>query len=199
MSSRDFMNVLLNPFEDVTSEKLLIIGIIGFSLMSVLSYSLHFINDGIIQLHLSEPKEYWKCLLNGSINTAGLTLCMFSYGKIVYSKTRFIDVLIAVLIAQLALILVVLITMNPFTMEVSNSIVKELENGNIKNIKMDTRNLIILTISGLLGILLLYYFFHLLVVGMKIAINSKRLVHTISIVLLTLVLDMVFKIIYPYL
>jgi hypothetical protein len=64
---------------------------------------------------------------------------------------------------------------------------------------MDTRNLIILTISGLLGILLLYYFFHLLVVGMKIAINSKRLIHTIAIVLLTLVLDMVFKIIYPYL
>jgi len=33
MSSRDFVNIMLNPFEDVTSRKLLIFGSLGFLLL----------------------------------------------------------------------------------------------------------------------------------------------------------------------
>jgi len=199
MSSRKLGEIILNPFEDVTSRNLLIVGTIGFLLMSLLAYFFHFINDGVFQLHLSKSREYWKCLVNGGINSLVLTLVMFTYGRLVYPKTRFQDVLIAVLIAQFSLIIIVLVTFNPYTMDVTHSIIGEIEKGNISNLKIATGSLIILTISGLFGILLLYYFFHLLVKGMKIAINSTKLVHTIVIVLITLVLDTLLRIVNPYL
>ena len=199
MSSKEFFKALFNPFEDFTSRTLLIIGGSGFILMSFLSYALHFINDGIIQLHTSEPKTYWSCLINGGINTTSLSLLLFGYGKIAYRRTRVQDVLIAVLIAQLALLLIVAVTMNSLVLGVSNDILKEIQNGNIDYLRLETGNLILLSISGLFGISLLYYFFHLLVIGMKIAINSKKLVHTIVIVLLTLILNMILMICYPYL
>ena len=199
MSSKNLLNIFLNPFEDIKSNTLLVIGTIGFILFCILGYFFHFINDGIIQIHPSVPKEFWKYLVNGSINTLGLTVILFVYGKMVNNKTRAEDVLIAVLIAQIALIFIVVVSLNPYSTEISQNILQEIERGNIAHLKIDTLSLIILTISGIIGIIFLYYFFHLLVIGMKVAINSKKLSHTIVIVLVTLVLDMILKITYPYL
>ncbi|WP_156308175.1 hypothetical protein [Sphingobacterium endophyticum] len=199
MSSKNLLNIFLNPFEDIKSNTLLVIGTIGFILLSILGYFFHFINDGIIQIHPSVTKEFWKYLVNGSINTLSLTVILFLYGKMVNNKTRAEDVLIAVLIAQIALIFIVVVSLNPYSTEISQNILQEIEKGNIAHLKIETTSLIILTISGIIGIVFLYYFFHLLVIGMKVAINSKKLSHTIVIVVLTLVLDMILKITYPYL
>lgn len=88
MSSREFVSIMLNPFEDTTSRKLLIYGVLGFIVMSLLGYFFHFINNGIIQLHFSHPRPYWKYIVYGLINSGSLTVLMFAYAKFNYSKTR---------------------------------------------------------------------------------------------------------------
>ncbi len=199
MSSRNFMDILLNPFEDITSRNLLITGVLGFLLLSVLGYFLHFVNDGIINIHTSYPKEYWKYLVNGAINTGSLALLMYIYSLFVYPKARFQDIITAVLISQCALIIVVLLNFNPFSREILGGVIKQVENGNINDLKIEANSMILLSVLGLISVLFLYYFFHLLVMGMKIAINSHKVVHTIIIVLLTLSLDVFLHIVYPYL
>ena len=198
MSSRDFVNIMLNPFEDVTSRKLLIYGGLGFLLLSILGYLFHFVNNGIIQLHFSHPRPYWNYLVYGLINTGALTTLMYAYAKFNYAKTRLMDVLISVLIAQCVLVFVALFLLNPYIMGIMDNLKGEIEKGNIQQLNISPINLGIITLAGIFSIFSIYYFFHLLVRGMKIAINSNKLFHTIAIVLLTLVLDVVLNVLNPY-
>lgn len=198
MSSRDFVNIMLNPFEDVTSRKLLIFGSLGFLLLSILGYFFNFINNGIIQLHFSHPRPFWKYLIYGLINTGALTALMYAYARFNYSKTRLLDVLISVLIAQCVLVIIALFLLNPYIMGIMDDLKGEIEKGNIDKLNISPINLGIITLAGIFGIFSIYYFFHLLVRGMKIAINSNKLFHTIAIVLLTLVLDVILNVLNPY-
>ncbi|WP_392469891.1 hypothetical protein ACF3OC_16170 [Sphingobacterium cellulitidis] len=198
MSSKDFVSFILNPFEDLTTRNQLIIGIVGFILLCVLSYFFHFINDGIISLHFREQQAFWTYLVNGLINTGSLTILMYCYGKFNYSKTRFLDVLITVLIAQCVLVLMGLLLLNPYLMRVMEDLQVQIESGNINKLKLSPLSLGIITLAGIFSIFSIYYFFHLLVKGMKIAINSNKLYHTIAIVLLTLILNSVLSAFKPY-
>ncbi|OYD45899.1 hypothetical protein CHU00_09215 [Sphingobacterium cellulitidis] len=198
MSSKDFVSFILNPFEDLTTRNQLIIGIVGFILLCVLSYFFHFINDGIIFLHFREQQAFWTYLVNGLINTGSLTILMYCYGKFNYSKTRFLDVLITVLIAQCVLVLMGLLLLNPYLMRVMEDLQVQIESGNINKLKLSPLSLGIITLAGIFSIFAIYYFFQLLVKGMKIAINSNKLYHTIAIVLLTLILNSVLSAFKPY-
>ncbi|MGX1640963.1 hypothetical protein [Sphingobacterium sp.] len=198
MSSRDFVNIMLNPFEDVTSRKLLIFGSLGFLLLSILGFFFHFINNGIIQLHFIDPRPFWKYLIYGLINTGALTALMYAYARFNYSKTRLLDVLISVLIAQCVLVVIALFLLNPYIMGIMDDLKGEIEKGNIDKLNISPINLGIITLAGIFSIFSIYYFFHLLVRGMKIAINSNKLFHTIAIVLLTLVLDVILNVLNPY-
>lgn len=198
MSSREFVSIMLNPFEDTTSRKLLIYGVLGFIVMSLLGYFFHFINNGIIQLHFSHPRPYWKYIVYGLINSGSLTVLMFAYAKFNYSKTRLLDVLISVLIAQCVLVFIALFLLNPFLTGIMEELTAEIEKGNINKLNISPINLGIITLAGIFSIFSIYYFFHLLVRGMKIAINSNKLFHTIAIVLLTLVLDVILNVLNPY-
>lgn len=193
------INLFINPFEQLTDRQLLSYGLLIFAAMVLLGWQWEFVADGIVQLHHAPAKPLWKVLINQSINLFSLSLLMFLFGKLSYAKTRFIDVFNVVLIANFTQLLVILVLLNPWTNHILLPVEKAILEGDILLKSVPKQNLIVLGIAGFFAIGMLYYFFHLLVLGMKLAMNSKKVYQVILIVLLTLLLDSLLKFTNPYL
>lgn len=190
---------LLNPFENHTDRTLSIFGILVLLTMILLCWQWNIIADGIIQLHNTTEKPLWKVIINLGINVGLLSLLMFGVAKLSYQKTRFIDVLKVVLVANFAQVMVMLLLFNPFLQEMMMPLEKAILEGDMMLKTVPQTNLIVISIVSLFAVGMLYYFFHLLVLGMKIAMNSKKAYHVILIILLTMILDTFLHFFNPYL
>lgn len=191
--------MLLNPFENHTDRTLSIFGILVLLTMILLCWQWNIIADGIIQLHNTAEKPLWKVIINLGINVGLLSLLMFGVAKLSYQKTRFIDVLKVVLVANFAQVMVMLLLFNPFLQEMMMPLEKAILEGDMMLKTVPQTNLIVISIVSLIAVGMLYYFFHLLVLGMKIAMNSKKAYHVILIILLTMILDTFLHFFNPYL
>ncbi len=191
--------MLINPFENHTDRTLSILGILVLLTMILLCWQWDIIADGIIQRHHTTGRPLWKVIINIGINVALLSLLMFGVAKLSYHKTRFIDVLNVVLIANFAQVMVMLLLFNPFLQEMMQPLEKAILEGDIMLKSVPQMNLIVISIVSLFAVAMLYYFFHLLVLGMKIAMYSKKAYHVILIILLTMILDTFLHFFNPYL
>ena len=192
------LSKIIYPFENNTSNFLLIFGCCSFLLLCFLGYQWEFISDGIIQMHHSKPREFWKVFINNLINTTSLSLLMFFLARLIYSKSRFIDVLIVVLVTQVNLVFIAVILLNPMLKEITDNIIPSVINGDIKTDRGMLNQLFWISIASIFALLFLLLFFFLLVQGMKIAMNSKKGYHGIIIIVMTLLLDALLWITRPY-
>ena len=192
-------NNIFNPFENNTDKFLRITGVVSFLLLIFLSYQWHFVSDGIIQMHTSDPKPIWKVFAINSFNVLSLSLVMFLFGKIAYSKTRFIDVFNVVLFIQIVLLIIALLLFNPYTQEKLEVITNAIEKNDLMLNEVPMIILNITALFAILALMMMVFFFYLLVKGMKIAINSQKTYHSIIIVGLTIVLDLIIKNLHIYL
>lgn len=193
------LKFLLNPFENSTDRKLLIFGCSVFVIMVLLSWHWNILADGIVQLHNNTGLPLWKVFLNTSMNIILLSMLMFLIAKLIYTKSRLIDVLSVVLVANFAQMMVMLLLFNPYMQGIMKPLETAILGGDLTLKTVPQINLVIISIVGILAIALLYYFFHLLVLGMKIAMNSKKGYHVILIIILTMLLDTFLHILNPYL
>ncbi len=194
----NLISKIFYPFENNTSNFLLILGSCSFLILCFLGYQWEFISDGIIQMHMATYKEFWKVLINNLINTASLSLLMFFLARLIYAKSRFIDVLTVVLIAQANLVCIALALFNPMLKETTQAIIPSMVNGTIKPDEGMLNQLVWLSFAAILALVFILFFFFLLVQGMKIAMNSKKGYHGIIIILMTLLLDALLWITRPY-
>ncbi|MFZ4260981.1 YIP1 family protein [Sphingobacterium sp. HJSM2_6] len=192
------IKTLINPFDNLTDNQLFFLGFAGYFVHSIFSNQWNYIADGIIQLHQISSMPLGYSLVNNAINTLVLTLVLFIYGKIIFSKTRFIDVLNVVWFAQLTQVFLAIILFNPFVQKHTAHIQIAIENHDFQLKTVPKYELVLMGGMGILALFGIFYFFYLLVTGMKIAMNIKKKTFTILLIVITLLVDAVLKFSYPY-
>lgn len=190
---------LKNPFDFLTDNQLLLFGMLGYLIHSFFSSQWNYIADGIIQLHQISSIPFWYPFVNNAINILVLTGVLFIFGKMIYTKTRIIDVLNVVWFAQLVQVLLAIIIFNPISQKFTSNIQIAIENHDFQLKTVPVYELVIMGAISIFAILGLVYYFYLLITGMKIAIYTKKTIHGILIILITLIVDVILKFSYPYL
>lgn len=194
----EIRRILINPFEDFRDSTLFAVGLIAYLLSSLQVYFFVYVPDGIFQAHGIDRVMWYSGFTNGAINIIVPAIFLYGVGKIVYSKTRFFDVMNVIMIAQIVNYFIALLLLNPFSKLRLLGVAKAIEQGDMMLKTVPALDVAVLSIGGILAFLLLIYFFYLLIVGMKIAINSKKTIHVLLIVVLVLALDTILHLVYPY-
>lgn len=190
--------ILINPFEDSRDQTLLGVGLIAYVLSSVQVYGFGYVPDGVFQAHLATDLRWYSGFVNGAINILAPAVVLYGFGKIIYTKTRFFDVLNVVMIAQIVNYFIAFLLLNPLAKSILVQMTQAIEGGDIMLRTVAATDIAVLSVGGILAFLLLIYFFYLLVIGMKIAIHSKKAVHVILMILLVVAVDTALHLINPY-
>jgi len=163
--------VVINPFSVYNEKKLLLSGLILFSVSVVLATIFNARRDGILDVHFVSHVDFRVALADGLINIGILTLILFIAGKIINSKTRFLDMFITSLLS-----LPVFMFLFFFNISNSMSIIGEQLTGmaiNNEAMELIFDNLTLILVFSLFGILVIVWFFVLAYNGFKVATNAK--------------------------
>ncbi|TYR35077.1 hypothetical protein FXV77_14110 [Sphingobacterium phlebotomi] len=182
--------LFLNPFEDYSEKNLLWIGIVGFVLGIIISYFGKIVFDGIIQIHMGVTNI--TAIILGNLSNMGiLTLGLFMLAKVLYKKTRFVDILNNVLIARIPMLLAGLLVV---------WMTKLVPMGKTAEINLamslDQSDMMWIALLAIFLLFMIIYFFYLLVIGVRHSINSKKFGHGFLIVIAVFVLDSMALLVY---
>jgi len=183
--------LFLNPFADFSERTLFLVGIIGFLLSSYLVYLSGQQFNGFMHFYKPEVTVSFIAVLkvHAYMVLAPLIL-LYIAGGIANNKTRIIDVLNVILIAPFPLYLVLflsrLINQDKFTSEIDQA----LKNGDHTLSSIDKGQMVLFGLFGIFVLFLLFYQFYLLVKGMNIAVNNKKIWVSILFVALYFMLDL---------
>lgn len=187
-----------NPFVNNSEKRLFLVGIFAFLIAALLTYYNNILMLGTLKIVYVKPKDWYISLYNLGLTIIANVLVLYVFALLRFFKTRFIDVLNTVLIAHLAMYLLLAVSCIPLVADFLKSI-EFLVLDHIENpTQIPVDKLILMVLFGFFSIGCLVAFFILLVMGMKIAINSKKSGDTIVIVICTLVLNTVLQFINIY-
>lgn len=187
-----------NPFVNNSESRLFCIGLVCFLLAALLSNFGNVMLLGSLKIANTNAKPWYVSLANLGLILGINTLLLYLFGLMRYAKTRFIDVLNAVLIAHIAMYLLLAISVIPFVADFLRSM-EFLVLDHIDNpaaIPMSKIGFMI--VFALVALACLILFFALLIMGMKIATNSKKGADTFIIILLVLVFNTIVQFINIY-
>jgi hypothetical protein len=185
------MKQLYNPFELYSERQLLIFGLVMTLIGSFLGYSFNGRFDGIIDFHLLESVTFFEVVLDNLFNTVLLTTLLFITGKLINSKTRFVDVLNASLIARFPFYILPFCNFNNVMYDVSNRTYDIMVAGSFNAIS--TPDIILLMLFSFVAIFTLIWFSVLLWNGFKVATNAKGIKNIILFIFTILVVEIVSK------
>lgn len=187
-----------NPFVNNSEKKLLVIGLICFLLAALLSNWGNFMLLGSLKIASTNAKPWYASVFNLGLIIGINALLLYFFAVLRYAKTRFIDVLNSVLIAHIAMYVLLVISVVPFIADFLKSM-EFLVLDHIDNpAEMPVDKIGMMIGFALFSLACLVIFFVLLVMGIKIAVNSKRVSDTIIIVLLVLFLNTALQFINVY-
>lgn len=196
---KTFFKQFVNPFEDNNEKTLFIVGITFFILGSIFSYSHNVLFDGIINVHSIGRLSLSASFYNNFANILLLSLILFVYGVLIYRKTRWIDVVNVVLISRIVIYLVSVLVSIPFFKNIIHKLVEELQGSKFDPHNIALLDMLAMIAIGFASIALLVYFFYLMVVGIRITMNSKKVWHSVATIILILFIDTICHIFFPYL
>lgn len=193
------MKTLTNPFEIYRERNLLIIGVV-FAILTglVSSYTSHLL-FGSLKVISNHRQMWYEGILNILITLLTNSVILYVFARLRYMKTRFIDVLNVVLISHLVLYLMLYLTVLPLVQNAVAAVELEILDKGFAAPELSKVHMITLVGFGLVVISLLFYFFYLLVVGMKIAMNSKRKLDIFLLILLVFVWNTILQFLNPFL
>lgn len=193
------MKTLTNPFEIYSERNLLIPGIIAVILIAFVASSTDHLIFGSLKV-INNYKQTWiVAILNLSITLFSNAIVWFVYARLRYNKTRFVDVLNVVLIAHIVVYLMLCLTALPFVQDAITTIELEVLDKGFQSPEISKIHMFILGFFGILTLFLLIYFFYLVAVGMKIAMNSKSKVDVLAIIILVFIWNTVLQFVNPFL
>ncbi len=168
--------IFQNPFAEFPEWKLFFAGVIGFLLSSYVIYLSGQQFNGF--MHFYQPDRVisiWAVLgVHACMVLAPFTL-LYGTGMLLNRKTRIIDVINVVLIIPfplyLALFLGKLLNQDKFTDEV----LKAVQSDDHTLVGVDKTEMLLFGMFGIISLLLLCYQFYLLVKGMNVAVNNKKI------------------------
>lgn len=166
---------LFNPFEKYPEKTLLIFGIVATFLGSFLGYLMKARFDGIVDMHLVDNIKWYQPLFDNFINITVLTSFLIFLGKVLNRKTRFIDVLVTVLISRIPIYLSSLSNIGDFLNSYSKKVIESFVNNGGTSSQIEAKDLIIVTIIGVIVIPFIIWMIVLLWNGFKTATNSKTI------------------------
>lgn len=182
--------ILQNPFAEFMEWKLFIAGIIGFLLSSYIIYLSGQQFNGF--MHFFKPEmavSLWAVLRVHAYMVLAPFVLLYGIGVLLNRKTRIIDVMNVVLIMPFPLYLVLfvgkLLNQDKFT----DQVLKAVQNGDRALAGVDKADMLLFGMFGVISLLLLFYQFYLLVKGMKVAVNNKKVGVSILFVALYFILD----------
>ncbi len=158
---------LLHPMARFSGGSLFVIGIVGFVVDIILCYYLGLEKDGLLHISLASRKEILPISLQHFGILASGILIVFIYAKLLYRKTRLIDITNTILLSQIPLIFCYCIIKLPFF----ENLMEKMKIAQVTHLAIgDT---LMLIISVLLVIPFLIYSIYLLFTGFKLAANVK--------------------------
>lgn len=185
------MKQLYNPFELYSERQLLIFGLVLTLIGSFLGYLFNGRFDGIIDFHLLESVTFFEVVLDNFFNAVLLTMLLFINGKLINSKTRFVDVLNASLLARIPFYILPFFNFNNVMYDVSNRTYSIIVAGSFNAIS--TPDMILLMLFSFVAICTLIWFSVLLWNGFKVATNAKGIKNIILFIFTILVAEVVSK------
>ncbi len=184
------ISVLFNPFEKYNEKDLLGFGFLALVLGSLFAFWWNARYDGALDLHFSYGVKWWEPFVDNFINLSSISLIFYGIGKIIYKKTRFIDILALSLVARFPLYLLTLTNINGANQKYTETLLTTLPD------LIFTEGLIPLLIFSLIGILLLLWMIVLFYKGFKISTNSKGWKLNVGIVIALILSEVLSKIIF---
>ncbi|WP_293913270.1 MULTISPECIES: hypothetical protein [unclassified Sphingobacterium] len=190
--------LLLKPFDDFSERSLFITGILFYFLGSLLAYFYHIKYNGFINIRLGESTAFYFPFINNLVNTVLPAVILFLFAKIIYAKTRFIDVLNTVLIARIVIYLTSVLVVLDKSKSATEKITRAVEAGDIKLETVSKLDLFVVIFIGILSLLIMIYYFYILIQGMKVAMNNKKIIINGAIVIIFLIADLIAQFYFPY-
>ncbi|WP_343565093.1 YIP1 family protein [Sphingobacterium sp.] len=183
--------LLLNPFVDFSERVLFVVGIAGFLFSSYLVYLSGEQFNGFMHFYKPQAPVSFIAVLKVHVYMVLVPLILFYViGRILNHRTRIIDVLNVMLIAPFPLYLVLLLGKLLNQDEFTKQIDEALKNGDHTLSTIDQGQMILFAVFGISALFLLFYQFYLLVKGMNVAVNNKKIWVSILFVALYFMLDL---------
>lgn len=185
--------ILFNPFQKYSEKQLFLFG--WFLAITAAVFSLFFNGrfDGIIDLHFVEKTSIITASLDIVICTGILSLLLFIIGKMINKKTRFIDVLVASLIAKIPFYFLLFFNINNKMYLVSQKLMDSILQK--KDFNIETFDMSLLVFSGIATFICLIWSMILLFNGFKTATNIKETKHILLFIVSVITAEILSKII----
>jgi len=164
-------NILMNPFETQTEQKLLSVGISAALVASVLAYFLNARFDGLFDMHFATQIEMFHPLIDNGINILLSALVLFGIGKYLNKKTRFVDVFAVAAVARIPYYPLMFVNVKGFMKAATDVMMSNANPENIGNIP--PTSLAIILCFALVAIAAIIWYIMLLYRGFKVATNAK--------------------------
>lgn len=172
--------IIFNPFEQFSERPLILFGI---AVTIVLSMTGAFFNarfDGVLDLHFSTPTFFINTLTDNTVNVVILSIALFTLGKIRNSKTRFIDIFTASLIARIPYYFLPFFNWNNVVLLESEKLLQQFMTAQPNAApQFESSQMLILVAFALVSMLFLAWFIYLLYQGYKLATNAKGAVEIV--------------------
>lgn len=192
------MKALVNPFEIFSEKKLLLFGSIFMLITAGIASISSMLIFGSLKVVNNYHQTYLQALVNISITLISNTFILYLYGRIRYSRTRLVDVLAVILISHIVIYLLLYLTALPVLQNTITAVELEILDKGFQVPELSNRQLLILGAFGVFALSMLIYFFYLLVVGMKIAINSKSNKDAVGVIALVFIWNTILQFINPF-
>ena len=163
--------LLFKPFEKYSEQKLLITGILGAIIGTLLTYILKCKFIGVLKMTFVNDISISKSSLDSVIIISCLTLFLFLAAKYIYKKTRLIDIIVTTLVAYIPLYILPIFNIND-TIKIATENILKYSSPELAS-QMPLESITPLALFGLFTLLILIWFIALLYNGFKTASNAK--------------------------
>lgn len=162
---------LFNPFERYSATVLLITGILFSLIGAAFGFFFNARFDGLIDLHFVEKALPYEPFLDIYSAVSCTTILLYLVGKYINTKSRFIDIFNACIIAKIPFYFLTFFNINNMMFTITQKLMTSMQKTGLKPV--ETLDLLCLLFFSILTILGLIYSVLLLFNGYKVATNAK--------------------------
>ncbi|MDQ5929802.1 MAG: hypothetical protein QG594_1583 [Bacteroidota bacterium] len=181
-----------NPFLKYSEKSIFFVGS-SLSLAGILlAYYANLRFDGLLDVHQLGSVSLLDVSKDSAINIAVICVLLFVFGKIINPKTRFIDILNAVLVFRIPFYVMCLLIKIPFMESFAQKMAKN--SHHIQNLAINPLQIMAVLMLAMLLLVLVGYAIWQLFNGFQTATNCKKRVHYFVFGLLIIVAEAVTKV-----
>lgn len=185
------LKLLINPLERILEKKLLVFGVLTLIIGAVIGFSFKGRYDGVLDVHFVDEIQIYTPILDIAISVLCVTMLLFALGSFINKKTRFIDILIAALVAKVPFYFLPLLNYKNGLSTATNKIIQSLSSAASPD--LNSSEITLLAASSLFSLIALIWSIILLYNGFKTATNAKETKHNLYFAIALIVSEILSK------